>query len=226
VVEAVVWAVPLRAAILAATAIGGAALLPFTLPILPVDRFIAYERAIGATSGLKSQGAAIDKQPVGELPANYAYMFGWREMAAAVGRAYDALPPEDRARAVFFARDYNEASAIDVFGAPWGLPPAISARNNYFLWGPQGHDGSVVLLLSTAPRADVLKANAVLGEAARIGPPDAIQAELLKTYGSAEPIATIDTPYAYPYERGLTLWLCRDRKVPFAADWSKLKLYF
>jgi hypothetical protein len=226
VVEALVKVAPARAAIMAATAVGGAALLPFTLPILPVDRFIAYERAIGATSGLKAQGAAIDKQPVGDLPANYAYMFGWREMAAAVGRAYDALPPKDRARAVFFARDYNEASAIDVFGRRWGLPPAISARNNYFLWGPQGHDGSVVLLLSTAPRADVLKANAVLGPAARIGPPEAIQAELLKTYGSAQPIARIDTPYAYPYERGLTLWLCRDRKVPFAADWSRLKLYF
>ena len=222
VVEAGVRARGVRAAITSATVLGGAALLPFTLPILPVEGFIAYEHALG----VKTEHAAVDKQPVGELPPNYAYMFGWREMAAAVGRAYQALPPQDRARAVFFARDYSEAAAVDVFGAPWRLPPAISARNNYFLWGPRGHDGSVVLLLSTAPRPDLLKAYAEMEPATRIGEVGAIRRELLRTYASAEPVARIDSPHAYPFERGLTLWLCRDRKVPFATDWSTLKLYF
>ena len=226
VIEAAIKAPAARAGIAAATVLAGAALLPFTLPILPVDRFIGYEHAFGQGSGLKPQGAAIDNQPVGELPANYAYMFGWREMAAAVGRAYQALPPKDRARAVFFARDYSEAAAIDVFGGPWRLPPAISARNNYFLWGPHGADGSVVLLLSTAPREDILKAYAALQPAARIGDIGAVRKELLKTYSVAEPVAHIDTAYAYPYERGLTLWLCRGRKAPFADDWAKLRLYF
>lgn len=226
VIEAVVAAQAARATILAATVLAGAALAPFVLPILPVDRFVAYQRMIGQVAGLRHQGVAIDKQPAGELPPNYAYMFGWREMAAAVGHAYQALPPKDRARAVFFARDYSEAAAIDVFGAAWRLPPAISTRNNYFLWGPRGHDGAVVLLLSTAPREDLLKAYATVGPAARIGDVDAVRKELLKTYGSAEPVARIDSAYAYPFERGLTLWLCRNRKIPFAADWESLKLYF
>jgi len=226
VVEALVRGAGARAAIAGATVLAGAALLPFTLPILPVERFIAYEHAFGQGSGLKPQGAAIDNQPFGELPPNYALMFGWREMAAAVGKAYQALPAADRARAVFFARDYSEAAAIDVFGAPWRLPPAISARNNYFLWGPQGHDGGVVLLLSTAPRPDLIKAYAAMQPSARIGDPAAVRAELLKSYASAEPVAWIDTPHAYPFERKLTLWLCRGRKVPFADDWARLKLYF
>ncbi len=225
-IEAGVKARAARAAILAATVLGGVALLPFTLPVLPVERFIAYEHLFGQGGAAHTQAAAIDRQPVDELPPNYAYMFGWREMAAAVGHAYQALPPADRARAVFLGRDYAEASAIDVFGAPGRMPPAISARNNYFLWGTRGHDGAVVFLLSTAPRDDVIKANAALGAAARIGAPGAVRAELLKTYGSAEPVARIDTAYAYPYERGLTLWLCRDRKVPLARDWQKMKLYF
>jgi hypothetical protein len=105
-------------------------------------------------------------------------------------------------------------------------PPAISARNNYYLWGPGGHDGSVVLLLSTAPRQDVIDANAALGASARIGDPGMIRAELLKTYRTAEPVGRIDSPHAYPFERGLTLWLCRDRKRPFAQDWASQKLYF
>ncbi|HEX4180913.1 MAG TPA: glycosyltransferase family 39 protein [Caulobacteraceae bacterium] len=226
VIEALVKAQAARVAILAATVVGGVALMPFTLPVLPVKRLIAYEHLLGQGGARDTQSAAIDKQPVGELTPNYAYMFGWREMAASVGRVYQGLAPADRARAVFFARDYAEASAIDVFGAPWGLPPAISARNNYFLWGPGGHDGAVVLLLSTAPREDVVKANAILGSSARIGKPDAVRVELLKTYASVEPVAHIDTAYAYPFERGLTLWLCRDRKVSFARDWAKMKLYF
>jgi hypothetical protein len=147
-------------------------------------------------------------------------------LAATVGRAYRALPPADRAHAVFLGRDYNEAAAVDVFGRPWGLPPAISGRNNYFLWGPRGQDGAVVLLFSTAPRADVLAANVALGASARIGDEASVRRSLLRTYGSAQPIARIDTPHAYPFERGLTLWLCRDRKRPFAADWDQQKLYF
>lgn len=215
-----------RAGIVTATVLAGAALAPFTLPILPVGRFVSYERLVAETAGLSSRQVAVDNQPMGELPLNYANMFGWREMAAAVGKTYQSLPAEDRADAVFFARHYGEAAAIDVFGGPWGLPPAISANNNYFLWGPHGKDGRVVLLLSTAPRADLREAYASMGSEALIGDSQEVRRELLKTYDSAEPVARIDSAYAYPFERGLTLWLCRDRKQPFTADWNSLKLYF
>ncbi len=226
VVEAMIRGRVARSAIVAATALAGAMLAPFTLPILPIDRFIAYERGLGEATLLKSEQVAVDKQPMGELPPNYANMFGWREMAAAVGQAYQALPPTDRARAVFFARNYGEAAAVDVFGRAWNLPPAISANNNYFLWGPRDYDGQVVLLLSTAPRADLLKAYAAMGTEMRIGDLPDVKAELLKTYETAEAVASINSPYASPFERGLTLWLCRNRKLPFAADWQALKLYF
>ena len=93
------------------------------------------------------------------LPLYYADMFGWPELAETVGKAYQALPPEDRERAVFFGRNYGEAAAVDFFGAPWGLPPAISGHENYFLWGPRGHDGSVMLILGGS-RDDLLKVSA------------------------------------------------------------------
>jgi hypothetical protein len=37
-------------------------------------------------------------------------MHGWPELAAAVERVYDALPPQDRARAVVLADNYGTAS--------------------------------------------------------------------------------------------------------------------
>jgi 4-amino-4-deoxy-L-arabinose transferase-like glycosyltransferase len=186
------WA---QGAALAALAVSGLAILPFALPVLPIERFIAYQQTLGIGPETNERGR------IGILPQYYADMFGWREMAAAVGRAYQALPPEDQARAVFLAGNYGEAGAIDFFGAPWQLPPAISGHNNYFLWGPRGHDGSVVL---------------------RIG---RTREDLLKSYASVEAVGRIEHPYAMPYETGLTLWLCRDRQVPLAADWATFKHY-
>jgi len=187
-----VWA---RGLCLAAVAATGLILLPLGLPILPVEQFIAYQRALGIVP------ETAEKNGIGILPQYYADMFGWREMAAAVGAAYQALPPQDQARAVFLAGNYGEAGAIDFYGAPWHLPPAISGHNNYYLWGPAGHDGSVVL---------------------RVG---RTREDLLKSYGSVEAVGRIDQPYAMPYETGLTLWLCRDRKQSLEAEWSEFKHY-
>ena len=84
---------------------------------------------------------------IGLLSQYYADMFGWRELAAQVAEVYRALPADEQKEAVFLGNNYGEAAAIDVLGRPLGLPPAVSGHNNYFLWGPQGHDGSVVIRL-------------------------------------------------------------------------------
>jgi hypothetical protein len=166
---------------------------PVFLPVLPVHAFIAYERAIGF------RPSTGERLRLGDLPQYYADMFGWPEMAAAVGKAYQALPARDRARAVFFAWNYGDAAAVDFFGGPWGLPPAISGHENYFLWGPRGADGSVVLILG--------------------GKRDG----LLKMFRSVEPVGRIDNPLAMPEESGQTLWLCRDMLEPIEHVWPRLR---
>ena len=166
---------------------------PLFVPILPVDGFIAYERAIGfrPSTGERLRLAA--------LPQYYADMFGWPEMAATVGKAYQALPPDDRARAVFFAWNYGDAAAVDYFGARWGLPPAISTHENYYLWGPGGADGSVVLVLGGTREG------------------------LLKMSRTVEPVGRFDNPLAMPDESGQTLWLCRDALEPPQQAWPRLR---
>ncbi len=49
------------------------------------------------------------------LPPNYADMFGWQELVAAVARVYKRLPPEDRSRCAIYASNYGEAGAIELF---------------------------------------------------------------------------------------------------------------
>jgi hypothetical protein len=186
------WA---RAAALAAIALYGVISAPFAVPILPIERFAAYQELLGQTP------EPIEHSRLGRLPQHYADMFGWPELAALVGRAYQSLPPEERAAAVFFANNWGEAAAVDVLGKPWGLPPAISAHNNYFLWGPRGHDGSVVLRLGGEREA------------------------LLKVYETVEAAGVADNPWAMPYETGLTLWICRRRHPPLDAAWPGFKNY-
>ena len=182
-----------RIALAAFVLIGGVATAPLFLPVLPVETFIAYERWLGI------KPSTGEKLKLGALPQYYADMFGWPEIAEAVGKVYQALPPEDRRRAVFFGWNYGDAAAVDVFGARFGLPPAISGHENYFLWGPRGADGSVVLVFG--------------------GTRD----RLLNAFRSVEPVARVDNPLAMPEESGQTLWLCRDMLEPIEKVWQRLR---
>jgi 4-amino-4-deoxy-L-arabinose transferase-like glycosyltransferase len=193
--EAWISLVAVRAALAAAIALLGLVGLPFAVPILPIERFAAYQAWLGVAP------QALEHQQIGRLPQYYADMFGWPELAALVGQAYQSLPPEEQAKAVFLGNNYGETAAVDVLGAPWHLPPSISPHNNYFLWGPRGHDGKVVIRLG--------------------GSRDA----LLKVYASVEAFAPFEMPWAMPYETGRSVWICRGRHPPLDAVWASLKNY-
>ena len=103
------------------------------MPILPPERYVAYERALGFAPPKTEVGHR------GPLPQHFGDRFGWPELVAEVARIYHALPAEDRARAAIFANNYGEAGAINLFGPRYGLPPAVSAHQTHFLWGPRGN---------------------------------------------------------------------------------------
>ncbi len=186
---------PARGAALAAVVVLGALTAPLTLPILPLHSFIRYEQTIGITP---SSG---ERLKLGALPQYYADMFGWRQMAAKVAKVYWSLPAKERAHAVFFGNNYGEAAAIDVFGPRLGLPPAISGHNNYYLWGPRGHDGSVIIIIGGSTRH---------------------YAELFHSYRIA---GRIDSPYAMPYETDRPIYVLRGMKTPLATYWPQVKHY-
>ena len=93
------------------------------------------------------------------------------------------------------------AAAVDFFATPWGGPPSISGHNNYFLWGPRGHDGSVIIRL------------------------DDRREDLLKFYASAEAVGITSNPPALPQETGRTVWICRGRYRRLDTDWPTVRHY-
>jgi hypothetical protein len=180
-------------AVLAAA--NGAFSLPLVLPVLPPERL---ERMLDR---MAFRPPPVEAAGIGApLMQMLSDEFGWRELARDVEAAYAALPPPDRNRAAIFASNYGEAAAIDVYGN--GLPPALSGNNQYYLWGPRGYDGSVVL----AVNADAA-AWARFCDSARV----------VAHFGSS--------PYAMPYERDRPIVLCRGMHPPLPLRWPQFKHY-
>jgi hypothetical protein len=174
--------------------LGIALLLPVALPVLPVDAYLRYQEHLPfevPRSEHGHMGAA--------LPQHYADEFGWPEMVAAVARVYHSLPAEEQRKTAILADNYGEAGAIDFFGAQYGLPKAISPHQNYFLWGPRGYTGEIMILVGSG-RID----------------------EARNFFQSVEPVASLNSPYAIPYENRPIL-LGRGLKQNLQQLWPNLK---
>lgn len=131
-----------RSAIVAAVVVISVITFPFIYPIVPEAPLAAFIAKAQSLVHLEMRAARNDDAAITE---GFADMHGWPELTETVARVYAALPPQQRARAEILASNFSEAGAIDVFGNTYGLPPAISGRNNYWLWGPRAYDGSVLI---------------------------------------------------------------------------------
>jgi hypothetical protein len=124
------------------------AIVPLSLPVLPIDSFISYTKALHLTGQNGTPPHVM--QPV------YAEEFGWRELAQHVAAVYNGLPPHVRARTGVFADTYADAGALSLYGPQYGLPPVISAQNTYYLWGTHGYDGRTLIVVG-ATQADLVR---------------------------------------------------------------------
>lgn len=184
------WLKPVALLLLLAS---GIALAPLAIAVLPVERYIAYAQALGITP------STPEKKQLSRLPQFYADMFGWEKMVAAVAGAYRTLSPAEKEKCAIMANNYGEAGAIDFFGPTYGLPKAISGHNNYWLWGPRGAGGEVVIRLGGSP--------ATMKEAYR----DVVQAGMFHD------------DYCMPYENDMAVWILRGRLRPLRDDWAEFK---
>jgi len=175
--------------------------LPLTLPVLPVEDFIQYERMLGFTPKQE------ERSRVGLLPQGYADEFGWKEMVAGVAVMYDSLTPEEQSQCIIYVRNYGEAGAIDFFGKKYGLPGATCGHNNYWLWGPGNKSGNVAI---------------VLGDSRNLQ--DNLN-DLHRVFEQVEPGFTTDCSLCMPYESGRQFFICRGIKIPIEKLWPGERHY-
>ncbi len=150
--------------------IGGLIGLPVTMPVLPVEKFIAYQNALGIAPPKTEVGHQ------GVLPQHFGDQFGWEEMTAKTAEVYHSLPPQEREKAAIFANNYGEAGAIDLFGGRYNLPKAISGHQSYYLWGHRNYDGSVIIILGDE-KEDAEKVCQSVEERTPVGVPLAMKEE-------------------------------------------------
>jgi hypothetical protein len=185
----------LRPVALAGVTLVGAPVVPLGLPLLPVDRQVAYTGALGL------RPRAQERTREGDLPQVFADMFGWEDLARRVARVYHALPAGQRAKCAIVANNYGEAGAIDFFGPRYGLPPAISPHNNYWLWGPGGATGEVLIIVGGSRN------------------------EQHADFRSVVLADTTKCDHCMPFENGAPIFVCLGLNQPLARRWAQIRTY-
>jgi hypothetical protein len=171
-----------------------ALMLPWFLPVMPPKQLLAYQESLG-----------IPADQV-EVPQTLADRLCWEEFVAEVARVYETLAEEDRKDCVIFAGSYHTAGAIDFLGKKYGLPPARSGHNNYYLWGPGDTSYDVVIVAGVAAPKGRLED--FLGEVVEAGRASCEYSNSLESLGLGT--------------KG-PIYVCREPKRPIAEVWAGAK---
>jgi hypothetical protein len=174
---------------------GGIALLPYSLPVLPVESFIRYEDFLGIHPGSGERG------PRGKLFQQYADMHGWENQVATVAKVYHSLTPEEKARTIIFCDNYGEAGAIDFLGKRYGLPGASSGHNSYWFWGPGNWDATTVIAVGSD------------------------REDLERDFEAVQEAAVVVSEFARPFETNLPVYVARKPRLPLRELWPRAKKF-
>jgi hypothetical protein len=178
------------------TVVGLIVFFPFSVPVMPPQQWLAYAEKLHFRPKESETHAATP------LPQFYADRFGWHELVEQVSAIYNALPPQERAVTGILTGNYGEAGAIDILGAKYGLPNAISGHLTYWLWGPRGYTGEEMIVINGSTLQ-----------------------EMNRSYGSCTVVGMRELPYSMPWEHG-AIFLCHGRKKTYQAGWDEMKHYY
>jgi len=184
----------LRATMAIVLTLGLSATIPLAIPVLPVDRYVRYSAALGVAPDTEERTA------LGRLPQFFADRQGWDRFVARIEDVWRQLPADDQHRAVVMTGNYGEAGAIERLAGSRGLR-AISGHNNYWLWGPDGATGDVLIVLTRN------------------------RARLDQLFTSVEQRSETECGDCMPYENHLPIYVCRGLKTPLVQLWPSVKHY-
>jgi hypothetical protein len=170
-----------------------AAMVPVIIPVLPPASTLAYQER------LHIQPPKLETETTAPLPQYIADMLDWRHKADLLAAAWLSLPAAERAQAGIYTVNYGDASAVSVYRPD--VPHAISGHQNYFLWGPRGYTGKVMI---------------VFGDS---------REKLESEFDSVEEFTQDTNPYVEPYERG-PIFICRGLHGDLRTLWPKVKFWY
>ncbi len=169
--------------------------LPISVPLLNPSQYMAYAEALG----LESKSA--ERHEASALPQHYADRFGWRALAQEVAEVYHDLTPEEKKHCAIFGTNYGRAASLEYYAEEYDLPPVVSGHNNYWLWGPRGASGQVMI---------------VVGER---------EERLRELFEHVELAAVKRCTWCMPYEDEVPIWICRGLRIGAEELWAETKQY-
>jgi len=162
-------------------------LLPYSLPVLPLDQMIEYgktSKKFGGEGALRWEDGRIY-----QLPQDYADMVGWKELADIVIQTYQDLSDSEKVCCAIFAENYGEAGSIKYHSKKYGLPEPISFSGSFLFWAP-----------------DRININTLIYVNDDTG-------DVSYYFTTVEQVGRITNPYAR--ESGLPVYLCRNPRNGF-----------
>jgi hypothetical protein len=164
-------------------------LVPAGIPVMKESKLIEWFKRIPPDMG----GEALLRWEDGQmhsLPQDFADMLGWDDIASIVIKASDSI--SDKNRIMIYGENYGQAGALDLFGKPYGLPPAISFSDNYLLWVPDTLDqGKNILFYINNERGD----------------------DIFPMFAQVDSIGSVTNPHAREF--GTTVYMCRSPRPEF-----------
>ncbi len=173
----------------------GVLIAPISVPVLPPDAYFRYTQLTHI-----NQPRFEHRRPT-SMPQFFADRFGWPEMVATVARAYDSIPPAERAKTAIFGNDYGQSGAIDFYGPRYGLPKSIGGHLTNWYWGPRQYTGQSLLVLGDDRETLEQKFEVVI------------------------PMAEIGHPYAMAQEHFTLFWVKKPRGFTLQSAWPMLKKF-
>jgi hypothetical protein len=180
-----------RAAIPAVYVLLSLPMLPYVVPLLPVDLLVEYLRPLGVTAGIKTEDSQIR-----DLPQHVADRFGWEEMAQDVARIYHEAEDESAGSIGVAAGDWGEASAMHVYGEQFDLPEPMCTDGWFYF--------------ETLRRNDFRERYVAIGTSL---------SRLRSLFQHVERKAVFTHPYCRPNENNNAIYLCSRPKVNLRAYW-------
>ncbi len=173
----------------------GVLLGPAVMPVLPPAMYARVYHPSGNAGSQQESGDAYG------LPQALADRFGWEQQVALIAQVYHGLPTDEQRVACIFTSNYGEAGALVQFGGRYHLPPPISGHNAFYIWGPQGCSGQVIITINVSPQ-------------------DAAQA-----FNSVTLAARTSCDACVAFENHAPILILQQPKVPFAVLWAHAKYY-
>jgi hypothetical protein len=177
--------------------LSGLLLAPLAMPILPPATFANSYGFISDTGN-----ASAGQEGEGVFPQYLGDRFGWDTMTRTVAGVYHDLPAAERSRACIFTGNYGEASALNFLGDRYGLPPAISGHNSYYLWGPGACMGKAMITVGLS------------------------RGEVERSYAGVQRAATNTCRYCVlEEENGAPVYVATKPKAPISDLWPRTRHY-